>query len=370
MSQSPETLSWAVVIPTYQRQTILLRCLYFVAHQSLPPKEIIVVDANPDWEVSRQKVWQEIVASAPPSITWHYVPARRISSAAQRNQGIELAQADIIFLIDDDSLMYPDCAQQVMRIYALDSEHQVAGIMPKLEALPPDAISPAPQAQKMASSPNHQPSFLTIIFNKINVIQVKLRSWAKKFIKDDDIFIPYYFSFPKYALPASLEGMAVHLVPMFHGARMSYRREILAHVRFEESLERYAVNEDNDVCYRASLLGPLLQALEAKICHVQVSEGRVTRFTATVLWGLNQVVLHRFHSADLVEFKKRWRKLLWRRFFTQTLKDLLDRRWTFPSTRGIWFVQRHYVKILAKTPAELRQWYPAFQQQLIEQQDR
>lgn len=362
MSQSFETPSWAVVIPTYQRQTILLRCLYFVAHQSLPPKEIIVIDANPDWDISRQKVWQEIVAFAPSTITWHYLPARRLSSAAQRNQGIELAQADIIFLIDDDSLMYPDCAEQVMRIYGLDGEHQVAGIMPKLAALPPDAIFPASQTQKI----NHQTGFFAMIFNKTKVVQVKLRGWAKKLIKDDDIFIPYQFNFPKYALPASLKGMAVHPVPMFHGARMSYRREILAQVRFEESLERYAVNEDNDVCYRASLLGPLLQALEAKICHLQVSEGRITRFTATVLWGLNQVVLHRFHSADLVEFRKRWRKLLWRRLFTQTLKDLLDRRWTFPSTRGLLFVQRHYPQILAKTPEELSQWYPTFQQQLIE----
>jgi len=57
--------------------------------------------------------------------------------------------------------------------------------------------------------------------------------------------------------------------------------------------------------------------------------------------------------------------LLWQRLFTQTMKDILDRRWSLPSTRGIIFALRHYEAILSKTPDELRVWYPQFQQALI-----
>ncbi len=348
-------LTWALVIPTYQREAVLLRCLQFAAQQTLLPKQIIVVDASPNWEETRNKVVQGLVAQHP-KIDWQYMRAKRASSATQRNQGIARVTADIVFLIDDDSFMYPECAEEVLRLYAQDTAHKVAGIMPKLEALPPDN-------QLILKKAETKPTLV----NKLKTMQHRLRALAKRFIKDDDIFIPYNFTFPKYPLPKALQSMATHPVQMMHGARMSYRYEILKQVRFEETLERYAVNEDNDVCYRASLFGMLLHAQRARLCHIQHSEGRLTRFTATALWGLNQLVLHCFHSPDLSRFKKLFRKLLWRRLLTQTLKDVLDRRWTLPSMRGVWFVLRHQNEVLAKTPAELRTWYPQFQQTLLDQ---
>ena len=235
MSPVTETLSWALVIPTYQRQAILLRCLSCAAQQTLPPQEIIVIDASPDWEATYQQIRQTL-AKQHPAIVWKYLPANRLSSAAQRNQGIDLATTDIVFLIDDDSLMYPECAQEVLRLYTQDIQHQVAGIMPKLEALPPDS-------QEQSGAVNNNPiSFRSKLANGIKIYQAKLRYFAKQLIKDDDIFIPYDFAFPKYTLPETLKDMATHPVPMIHGARMSYRREILTQVRFEETLERYAVN--------------------------------------------------------------------------------------------------------------------------------
>jgi len=380
-------LTWALVIPTYQREPVLLRCLRFAAQQTLPPTEIIVIDASNDWEKTRNKVTQELMAQYP-TINWQYVQANRISSAAQRNQGIERATTDIVFLIDDDSFMYPNCAEEVMRIYSQDTAHQVAGIMPKLEALPPPAsentktVNQTSEVSKTSEVFSASENTKTVnqtsevletsevfgeFLNKLKVIQVKLRGFAKRLIKDDDIFIPYDFVFPKYELPEKLKEMATHPVPMMHGARMSYRREILTQVRFEEALERYAVNEDNDVCYRASRLGMLLHALNARICHVQDSEGRLSRFTTTALWGLNQALLHRLHSPDLARFKKLFKKLLWQRLITQTIKDILDRRWTLPSTRGVWFALRHQDEIYSKTPVELCTWYPQFQQKLINQ---
>ena len=351
---STEHLTWSLVIPTYQRQAVLLRCLRCAAQQTFPPKEIIVVDASPQWQQTSTRVTQELIPTFP-QIQWKYVQAHRLSSAAQRNQGIELTSAEIIFLIDDDSLMYPDCAQEVMSIYRLDKEHKVSGIMPALEVLPPDV--------QCASSSVSSPSIK--VNNQWTIVQSYLRGKAKRLIGDDDIFIPYDFYFPKYSLPESLKTQQVHPVSMTHGARMSYRKHILDQVRFEEILERYAVNEDNDVCYRASRLGMLLQALKAKICHLQVSEGRVSRYTATVFWGLNQAVLHCLHSSDLIQFKKRFSKMLWKRLWTQTIKDILDRRWSLPSTRGIWFVLQHQGKIFSRSPEELRRWYPEFQKTLL-----
>ncbi len=345
-----QNLTWSVVIPTYKRAEVLIKCLGFAAQQTLPAKEIIVVDAGLEWQATKTIVLRDLAAKYP-QINWLYVQANYASSAAQRNQGIELSNADVIFLIDDDSFMYPNCAKAVVSIYAQDTKHQVAGIMPKLEDLPPDV--------KTSSSSTKS----TINFK---IITAKLRALAKKVIKDDDIFIPYDFSFPKYSLPPELKNAPAHPVPMIHGARMSYRREILRQVKFEETLKRYAVNEDNDVCYRASKIGMLLHAVDAQIFHLQASNSRLSRFTTTALWGLNQTVLHRFHNNDIAQFKTVFSKLLRRRLVTQTIKDILDRRWSLPSTRGMWFVMRNYPQILAKSPEELRVWYPEFQHKLLD----
>lgn len=352
------TLEWAVVIPTYQRESVLWRCLNSAIAQTLPPKQIIVVDGSPDWAKTKTRIFNELVPRAP-TIEWQYVPANRLSSAAQRNQGIAVAVADVIFLIDDDSLMYPTCAEEIMRIYAHDSTHEIAGVMPFLDPLPPDR--PAASAV---------PNGKIKIFDKLRVLKVKLRSFAKKLIKDDNIFIPYHFTFPKYTLPPTLRGLAVHPVAMMHGARMTFRREILAKVQFAEFLERYAVNEDNDVCYRASQHGMLLHALNARLCHLEASQARLSRFTTTALWALNQVALHRLHSIDLPRFEKIFAKLLWQRLFTQTIKDILDLRWSLPSTRGAWFALRHYKTVLACAPEELHRWYPSFQQALIANREK
>jgi glycosyltransferase involved in cell wall biosynthesis len=45
-----KSLTWALVIATYKREHILLRCLRLAAVQTRLPKEIIVVDASPDYE--------------------------------------------------------------------------------------------------------------------------------------------------------------------------------------------------------------------------------------------------------------------------------------------------------------------------------
>jgi len=344
LSKAQSTLTWSLIVPTYRRRHVLLSCLRFAAQQTLSPKEIVVVDASPDWDKTHQIIMAELAAKHS-HINWIHAKARRISSAAQRNQAIELSSGDILFLIDDDSFMYPTCAAEVLHIYACDTGQEVAGIMPVLEAAPPQ-------------EPHKR-------MRGLRVFKAKLYEFAKWSIRDDDIFIPYQFKFPQYTLPEHLRHLPVHPVPMIHGARMTFRRYIFNTVQFEETLERYAVNEDNDVCYRASLQGMLLQAYNAQICHLEAPQGRLSRFTTTALWGLNQALLHRLHSPDLKHFRKLFTRLLWRRIFTQMIKDFVEFRWSMPSVRGVWYALQHYQDILARSPAELRAWYPEFQRQLI-----
>src|SRR5262249_34568845 len=99
MALNSQTLTWALVIATYRREHILPRCLRLAAQQTRPPAEVIVVDASPNWEKTRDEILAS-VAAAHPAIRWAYVAAEQRSSAFQRNQGVRLAGADILFLID------------------------------------------------------------------------------------------------------------------------------------------------------------------------------------------------------------------------------------------------------------------------------
>ena len=128
-------LTWALVVATYMREDVLCRCLRLGAAQTRPPFEIIVVDSSPRWESTRERVLREI-APLWPGIRWHYVKAERRSSASQRNQGIGAASANVVFLFDDDSLMYPDCAAENMRVYDADQCRSVVGVNAMNVAVP------------------------------------------------------------------------------------------------------------------------------------------------------------------------------------------------------------------------------------------
>ncbi|MFP4120997.1 glycosyltransferase family 2 protein [Coleofasciculus sp.] len=91
-----KTLSWALVIATYNRQNILPQCLQLAAAQTCPPSQIIVVDSSDDWQETHDRVMTEIAVNYP-AINWMYVEATERSSASQRNQGARLSNADVLF---------------------------------------------------------------------------------------------------------------------------------------------------------------------------------------------------------------------------------------------------------------------------------
>ncbi len=362
-------LSWALVISTYRRQHILPRCLKLAATQTYPPKEIIVVDASPDWDSSRELV-TEALFPLYPLAQLTYVHAHRPSLTAQRNQGIDLATADVVFLIDDDSLMYPDCAAEVMKVYQADVAEQVKGVQCLPMAMPPDlpVAASAPLAQALPrtgfgqpASPHHQAE---------QVAMPPRQTWLRRLVKailnnEKTYFLPYDQSPPAYEIPAPLAALNVGVVPVMAGYAMTFRRNIVQQERFSEVLERYAACEDQDLSYRVSRHGMILNALDARLCHLEISGGRLSLYTVMVLAGLNAAVLQQFHSSDRAYTQRAWRKILQKRIVISGLKEISERRWTFPRTRGYLFARSQLNAVYAKSLEELQDWYPQFQQQLI-----
>lgn len=84
--------SMSVVIPTRNRLASLNRVLWSISKQTLPPKEIIIVDSS-----DRPLTLEELAIQNSVQIS-HSKP----SVCLQRNIGIEKSTSDYIFLCDDD----------------------------------------------------------------------------------------------------------------------------------------------------------------------------------------------------------------------------------------------------------------------------
>jgi GT2 family glycosyltransferase len=355
MNPDSDRLSWALVIATYRREHILPRCLRLALAQTRPPAEVIVVDASPGWEKTRADVLAAL-APARPDVRWAYVAADQRSSAAQRNQGVRLATADIAFLIDDDSLMYPDCAEHILRVYEADPDGAVAGVnalhVPAPPDLPDDPLARRPSEH--GTTRQYGP----------------LARLARRLLRADDVFVPYDADFPRHPVPAAVQKLPVGARPLMAGWGMTFRRAVCLREPFAEILGYYAAGEDSDMGYRASRHGLLLTALAARLCHLGAGGGRLAPFVVAALGNLNPLVLHRLYSTDLRRSRRRSRGLLWRRFWILLAKDLSRLRLSVPNARGIMFAWRWLGRVFAKTEAELRSWYPAFQKELIERHAR
>ncbi len=348
------SLSWSLVVATYNRREVLPRCLELAARQTRPPLEILVVDASPDWAVTRTKILTELAVHHP-HIRWEYVQAQRRSLTAQRNQGIRLARADVLFLLDDDSLMYPDCAEHVLRVYEADPDGQVAGVMADEAILPPDE---APAAPAGPAAPPSSPG-------RLRQLKDRLLGWLGVMA-----YLLPYDARPSRPWPKAYDGQRVLPRDSLYGAWMTFRRRVVEAEPFEEVLDGYAYLEDADASYRAARHGWLLLAQGARLCHLRAPGGRLSDYTLATLGALNALVLHRLHSADLRRSRSLYRSFLLKQFVVQAFRDLGKRDATFPRARGVLTAMGLFRKVFGSSAQALRAWYPQFQGDLLRRDPR
>jgi glycosyltransferase involved in cell wall biosynthesis len=95
----------SIIIPTYKRKDKLKRALFSAVHQTLPAREIIVVDDNRD-EAESQAVRECIDAFD--DVRLHWVPNfRKPGGCGARNSGIMTAKGEFIAFLDDDDVFLP-----------------------------------------------------------------------------------------------------------------------------------------------------------------------------------------------------------------------------------------------------------------------
>jgi glycosyltransferase involved in cell wall biosynthesis len=108
----------SVVIPTYKRKALLLRCVEALSRQSFikPHFEVIIVSDGPDDETKHAV--ETTAGALYPDLAIHYIvlPAKR-GPAAARNLGWQNAKAALIAFTDDDCIPHTEWLRQLYDAY-------------------------------------------------------------------------------------------------------------------------------------------------------------------------------------------------------------------------------------------------------------
>lgn len=346
-------LRWALLVPTYNRRKALRTSLELAITQTRPPHQIVIVDASPDFHESREQMFDE-VAPLRRDVHFRHEPARVRACTAQRNQAMELARGDVFFMLDDDSFMYPDCAERVMEIYDADRHERVVGVGARELPLSPVARARRPRDHRPRAHTRVESSAFT-----------SARDRLRSLFAVERVLLPYDSSYPEHPIPPEVAHFDVAATHYLGGMRMTWRAGWARHERFDETLQKYAAAEDMDFSYRMSRHGVLLNALSAHLHHAQDASARLTTHTRTLLGLLNLAYLYRRNGYDPARMFQRYRRRLIERLALDAVRDLLRLRTSMPYARADARALVMLEDILAIEERELPRRYGELQSQIL-----
>ncbi len=117
--------SISIVTPTLNRPSDVRALFANLATQTIPPFELILVDAAAPDDNRTQNVVDELASGLPFPVRYHRFGG---GTAIQRNYGIERAQGDFIAFIDDDVRLEPDFFERILEVYSQDIAGEVGGV--------------------------------------------------------------------------------------------------------------------------------------------------------------------------------------------------------------------------------------------------
>lgn len=112
----------SAVVATRNRSQALRIMLASMANQSAQPQEMIVIDGSEN--DTTKEICHGQIPNLKTKIIYHRATA--IGAAIQRNQGMEYATQNTIWLLDDDIIFEPNCVEKLWQ--ALNSNPQLGGV--------------------------------------------------------------------------------------------------------------------------------------------------------------------------------------------------------------------------------------------------
>lgn len=252
-------LTYDVVLATRNRPAAVALSLPLLLKQTRPAAQILVVDSSDDPAPIRTLA-QAAAAVAP-------MPVIYLRAAAglthQRNVGLARCSADVVIFPDDDSLLYPDAAAEIMAIYERDTGRVIAGVA----ARPVDHAPPETDGDLGAYAAEEVGAPRAALRRVRQTVKEAL-GFANPFVATGRALSA------QHRAPDWLAAADATVVPYMTGFRMSFRRRVIAATGFDETLRRYGWFEDIDASYSALRRGLLVTAGKARLHHHRVASGR------------------------------------------------------------------------------------------------
>lgn len=104
----------SVVIPTYNRYEVLAECLLAVSNQTYKNLQVIVMDDG------RTSAAEQMVKSLTvfPEVEYQR-NARTLGLPGNKNAALSKVTGDLVMILDDDSIIEPDCIERLVSAYTL-----------------------------------------------------------------------------------------------------------------------------------------------------------------------------------------------------------------------------------------------------------
>ena len=240
-------LTTSVIIATYNRPRELTNCIHSILNQSIKPNEIIVVD---DGNLSDFPLRNKCIDLG---ILCVYHKKRIRGLCASRNAGVRLATGDIVFFLDDDTVLLPSYIEEILKTYSLEAERPLM------------AVGGVIANPKTLTFFHRLRRIFDLIFLVAGVEEGKILHSG--------------FSTEFGSTGFNIRGTKE--VDFLHGGASSFRKQIFEDFSFSDKYEGHARGEDKDFTYRISRKHKMVINPEAKLFHLESSTARLDRATET-----------------------------------------------------------------------------------------
>jgi len=227
----------SVVICTKDRTDDLLECIASLETQTVPFRELIVVDASADDRL--HQILEERMRRSPlPHRYLHTEP----STTRQRNLGAEMAEGERVFFFDDDVVLQPDYHEKIIEAYRSPHFQNVGGVTGR-------------ELHELVQSPFRE------MLNRIFLHHRTIQHGQSRLLPTGNAVLVHH--------PREISTAAV-----FSGFNMSFPKEVFMKHKFDEHMTGYALGEDVDLTLRIAREYCLLQTPFAGILHNHSPRGR------------------------------------------------------------------------------------------------
>lgn len=224
--------SITAILPTLNRPDYFRECLESLRKQTLPPAHYVVVDQSDDDRTAQ--VFKEFDAGGSTKV-YHFQKTKSLTLA--RNQGLEKTpRADYVCFLDDDSVLFPDYFEKLVKCFEDHPEKNYAAGMGTVD-------------QALFSA-----DWISVIFGLPH-------SGTGRFLKNGQPTFPY----------CNKEFQDVEFIS---GGNSLFRWDVVQEYRYDERLTAYGHGDDVDISYRVSRSHRAFFEPQAIYLHDQASPGR------------------------------------------------------------------------------------------------